>query len=136
MRIVTTPEFCSVCKEGLWLSLLQRVSLVDKIDTFCERDGARTLSLTPLPLGRFRDEKEKKELARKNKVEKLGIKWWRDGVEQKALEDEMQVKVGAVESVAHWVAEVVLESSEVRKDEEGWMGSAVEWMIDEPCEEK
>jgi hypothetical protein len=63
MHVVMTPEFCNVCKEGLWLSFLQWVSLVDKIDT-CKHDGTHTLSLTPLPLGRFRDEKKKEELAR------------------------------------------------------------------------
>ncbi|KAK7689832.1 hypothetical protein QCA50_006471 [Cerrena zonata] len=61
MRIVTTPNFCKACLEGLWHSLLRRVDLIDDIVTDCEiapgfpTTWKRTLDLKLVPLAQFRD---------------------------------------------------------------------------------
>ncbi|KAF5331313.1 hypothetical protein D9758_015805 [Tetrapyrgos nigripes] len=49
MRIVTTPNFCKVCLEGLWHALLSNVSLIDSISETCNGDATvLTASLVPL----------------------------------------------------------------------------------------
>ncbi len=65
MRVVTSPDFCKVCVEGLWHVLLERVNLIDSISTLLERVNLidsistecthrRTISLNPVGLGKFR----------------------------------------------------------------------------------
>jgi len=65
MRIVTSPNFCKACLEGLWLSLMRRVILIDSISTHCEpvvnndmplesAKWKRTFDIKLVPLGQFR----------------------------------------------------------------------------------
>jgi hypothetical protein len=35
MRVVTSPNFCKVCTEKLWLYLLERVDFIDDINESC-----------------------------------------------------------------------------------------------------
>ena len=55
MRITNEPEFCSVCIEGLWMSLLSRVDPIDDAAAACNLDEAtntwtRSLVLTLVDL--------------------------------------------------------------------------------------
>ncbi|KAF7292550.1 hypothetical protein MKEN_01471300 [Mycena kentingensis (nom. inval.)] len=57
MRIVTTPNFCKACLEGLWLSLLRNITLIDGLDEIHAVDGDTTavqLTLRLVPLAQFR----------------------------------------------------------------------------------
>jgi len=60
MRIVTTPNFCAPCKEGLWKSLLTRINLLDSIWFRCNEPDEQvdewylTFETELLPLGQFR----------------------------------------------------------------------------------
>ncbi|KDR82463.1 hypothetical protein GALMADRAFT_237795 [Galerina marginata CBS 339.88] len=60
MRSVTTPSFCKVCLETLWLSLLRDISFVDNINESCEhgslssRPSVKVLELDLLPLAHLR----------------------------------------------------------------------------------
>ena len=60
MRIVTTPDFCSPCKEGLWLSLFTSISHLEGFAGEChEADDSidepyMTIDMTLLPMGQFR----------------------------------------------------------------------------------
>ncbi|KAJ6460434.1 IgA peptidase M64-domain-containing protein [Mycena vulgaris] len=55
MRVVTTPNFCKACLEGLWLQLLRGVSLIDAIDETCTPGApGSTLTLRLVPLAQFR----------------------------------------------------------------------------------
>jgi hypothetical protein len=109
MRQVTTPEFCVVCKEGLWHALLSRVSLVDAASA-----QNCVLTLQPLPLGLG-----------------LRVRWTKDGehVEEWAGKREVRARGRGV-----WAAEVIFESQEIRKDEEGWTKEVVEWVVDGGCD--
>ncbi|KAJ7600264.1 IgA peptidase M64-domain-containing protein [Mycena floridula] len=53
MRVVTTPDFCTVCVEGLWYSLLSRVSLIEEVKESCS-GLSKNLHLTVVPLAEFR----------------------------------------------------------------------------------
>ncbi|KAF8882039.1 IgA peptidase M64-domain-containing protein [Gymnopilus junonius] len=64
MRLVTTPNFCKVCLETLWIHLLRNISFIDKVEEHCESVSStplagpstlvKALSLNLLPLAEFR----------------------------------------------------------------------------------
>lgn len=57
MRAVSTPNFCRVCTETLWLHLLRKLSLIDDIHETCEQfQGSlvKVLSVDLLPLANLR----------------------------------------------------------------------------------
>lgn len=58
MRQVTSPNFCKVCTEGLWLSLMNRVDIIDQPSGYCHQDHhgrwKRTLEVELLPLAEYR----------------------------------------------------------------------------------
>lgn len=57
MRLVTSPDFCNVCLEGLWLSLLSRITLIDDvIVNLHESSPVLVIEIIPIPLGQFRSE--------------------------------------------------------------------------------
>lgn len=86
MRIVTTPNFCKACLEGLWLSLLRRVDFIDTVTSSCTQVGVspprfhRVLDLDLVPLGQFRLSGEQVQ------KESYSIAWKKDGV---ALEETL-----------------------------------------------
>lgn len=49
MRNVVTPNFCKVCIEELWLSLLRRISIIESVEGGCTSFG-----INLLPLAQFR----------------------------------------------------------------------------------
>ncbi|KAI6086036.1 IgA peptidase M64-domain-containing protein [Hypoxylon rubiginosum] len=54
MRSTYTGNFCSACIEGLWISLLSSVSLVDNVTQIAAADGSTNVTLELLPLAQFR----------------------------------------------------------------------------------
>ncbi|KAF9485828.1 hypothetical protein BDN70DRAFT_870717 [Pholiota conissans] len=57
MRAVSTPNFCKVCVETLWIHLLKGVSLVDSVEESCQKaEGvtSKVLTLSLLPLAHLR----------------------------------------------------------------------------------
>ena len=56
MRKVTTPNFCKVCREGLWHALLRRVALIDDLTASCASDATqRVFNVALVPLAQLRD---------------------------------------------------------------------------------
>lgn len=58
MRIVTSPNFCKVCTEKLWLNLLERVDFIDDIKESCVQhhsgSWSKVIDLHLLPLAHLR----------------------------------------------------------------------------------
>ena len=57
MRIVTSPNFCKVCTEKLWLNLLERVDLIDGVKESCVPHSggwSKVIDLHLLPLAHLR----------------------------------------------------------------------------------
>ncbi|KAJ3413056.1 hypothetical protein HDV05_008577 [Chytridiales sp. JEL 0842] len=109
MRNMTTPHFCSVCKEGMFLQLLQKVSVIDNVDTFCISERkVHTAKVNVIPVAQFRPEGERIE------GEKFEVTWYKDGVVQEGLKDMLEVDVEGVEGM--WEVEVKFVTPEIRYD--------------------
>ncbi|KAI8615264.1 IgA peptidase M64-domain-containing protein [Chytriomyces sp. MP71] len=126
MRNMTSPVFCPVCKEGLFLSLLDRISLIDSINTSCEPQsggdddsdewGAKSLHVARLNLLKLAHLREK---GKRVPGEKYNIKWIRDGVAVNELDDKEEVRVKAKDAVGDWSVSVRISTPLVRDDPDG-----------------
>ncbi|KAJ7465162.1 IgA peptidase M64-domain-containing protein [Mycena latifolia] len=121
MRIVTTPNFCKACLEGLWLALLRDVSLVDGIDEACapptSSTPASTLSLRLVPLAHLRAP----VLA-----DSYTISWSRDGFPLAAWANKTQVGPAGPGT---YTVRVKYDTPEVRMDPEGRLEAEVEYTV-------
>ena len=125
MRIVTTPNFCKVCTEGLWHALLQRVTLIDELTVGCSDSGERTLDLSLVPLAHLRSRPV-------DVAESYEVTWVRNGVEILEWKNETSVTdAGSV--LGTYVVQVKYWTEEVRVDEDGLLESEVEYVATARC---
>ncbi|KAH7338560.1 IgA peptidase M64-domain-containing protein [Rhizoctonia solani] len=117
MRQVAKSDFCVVCTEGLWLRLLSRVSLIDKVSFYDSAvEGADTeIELSLVALAQFRSPEEAEYLARKGTKEAYLIRWFSHGQEMERWQNATRVDVQC-RSVGVIEVEVEFVSSEIRKD--------------------
>jgi len=54
MRNMSSPHFCNICKENMWLQFFQTVSAIDNLATDCTANAV-TVDLQVIPLGQFRE---------------------------------------------------------------------------------
>ena len=129
MRIVTTPNFCKPCTEGLWYALLRRVDLIDSLELGCEEDAAgnraRTLELSLVPLAHLRDSPV-------DVTESYTITWMKDG--EVVTEFTNQTKlVDDGNAVGSYVVHVQYTTEEVRVDKEGLLTSTAASFVSTRC---
>jgi len=110
MRIVTSPEFCSVCKEGLWLSLLRRVSLLDGLSISFGGSDSVTLRLRLLPFGQLRTDQ-----ANRLRGEEYSIQWRKEDQDLPHFANETTIKVDG-NIYGNWSVFIQLHTPEVRED--------------------
>ncbi|KAI0762010.1 IgA peptidase M64-domain-containing protein [Trametes elegans] len=129
MRIVTTPNFCKSCTEGLWHALLRRVHLIDDLQPGCEQHEsgawARTLELSLVPLAHLRASPVDVE-------ESYTITWVRNGV----VMDEFANKTKVVDdgnAVGSYVVHVRYATEEVRIDPDDLLTSSATSFIATRC---
>ncbi|CAE6346531.1 unnamed protein product [Rhizoctonia solani] len=131
MRQVAEPNFCVVCTEGLWLRLLSRVSLIDKVSFYDSvvGDSDMGIELSLVALAQFRSPAEVEYLARKGTEETYLIKWFTYGREVEKWQNSTRVDV---ECRAVGIVEVEVEfvSSEIRKDEKGYTKDRYRLLLD------
>lgn len=53
MRVVTSPDFCKVCIEGLWLSVLKGLAFIDDVKMNKTDQGEVEVDLDLIPLAQF-----------------------------------------------------------------------------------
>lgn len=115
MRNMTHEKFCSVCREGLWINFLSKISLIDNVTVSdkMELDGTKIVSLTTLKLAQFRPAQQQGI-----EGEYMEIKWLKDDVEQKDLHNRIRIKapIGS-----KWTVKVRYETPEVRNDQYGFL---------------
>lgn len=133
MRIVTTPDFCKACLEGLWISLLKRVNLIDSLTESCTRKDSSTtwvksLNLDLVPLAQFREDGPIND-------EVYAITWKKDGVVMDKFKDKTYINVDDEESLGQYTVSVKFSTDEVRVDEEGRLQSSVEHNITTHCQD-
>ncbi|KAH9950639.1 IgA peptidase M64-domain-containing protein [Amylocystis lapponica] len=137
MRIVTTPNFCKVCLEGLWLSLLRRVDFIDDMRSTCVWEvvdpspvrGAgtwkRMLELDLVPVAHLREE----PVAQK---ENYAITWTKDGAVMEAFTNKTQIEVDG-DVIGTYAVDVHFDTEEVRVDVDGLLASRGEYIVARKC---
>ncbi|KAG0235517.1 hypothetical protein BGW42_005130 [Actinomortierella wolfii] len=112
MRNMTSVHLCSVCQEGLWLKLLNKMSLLDDVHVECETDEDEghifNVKADLVPLGQFR-----KDQSKRSKDERYEIRWYRNGAHQPEYDDKVSLK-NVKEGL--WEIRTEFKTSEVRKD--------------------
>lgn len=127
MREVVYPEFCKVCMEGLWLQLLKRIDLIDKITTTCHGTSNKVaVELATLELAQFRSGSSPAH-------EAFEIHWLRNGVAVPIGTNQTKIEVKMEEAVGLWRVEMRLHSSEVRSDPLGYLTTSKAFSITAPC---
>ncbi|KAI0655583.1 IgA peptidase M64-domain-containing protein [Cubamyces menziesii] len=129
MRIVTTPDFCKPCTEGLWHALLRRVDLIDDLEVGCEKDAdgdwARTLELSLVPLAHLRENPV-------DVAESYTITWMKDG--EVVTEFMNQTKlVDDGNAVGSYMVHVQYTTEEVRVDQDGLLTSTAASFVGTRC---
>ena len=133
MRAVTTPNFCKVCLEGLWHSLLRRVSLVDDIQEGCGYTGSgaqvATLDMKLVPLAQFRPDAEEN----KNN-ERYTILWWRNGQILHEFINKTRLEIDGTNAVGKYVIDVKFATDEVRVDKDKLLTTTACYEIARNCD--
>ncbi|KAI0762017.1 IgA peptidase M64-domain-containing protein [Trametes elegans] len=129
MRNVTKPNFCKICMEGLWHSLLRRVDLIDGLESRCEQDAAgnwtRTFDLSLAPLANNR----------KNPVdvqESYTITWLKDGIVLDAFANKTTL-VDDGGATGDYVVNVQYTTEEVRVDPDGLLRANANSSVSTGC---
>ncbi|KXS20518.1 hypothetical protein M427DRAFT_142767 [Gonapodya prolifera JEL478] len=112
MRNMSSPRFCSVCKEGMWMQFLRRVDIIDGLDVGTEctarKEALTTMELQLLPFAQFR------KTPLENGQERYHISWFHEGIVVPTLKDTTNWTLP--NATGHWKVRVQLETSEVRHD--------------------
>lgn len=140
MRIVTSPNFCKVCIEGLWLSLLRRVDLIDDVKEGCEwrskgdsssveGSWVKTLDVELVPLAQFRDDDLQAN-------ESYTVRWWKDQTLLKEFTNKTRIEIDDEEAVATYSIGVKFATDEVRVDKEKLLSSAIKYKVTGRCKDR
>ncbi|KAF9265286.1 hypothetical protein L218DRAFT_924474 [Marasmius fiardii PR-910] len=110
MRQVTTSTYCPVCLEGLWTTLLGRLSLIDNITETCEtRTGNTVLNATLIPVAQFRT-------GEKIPGESYTIQWLRNGKVVNEFTNKTLVTIPKASASGNYTLDVKFSSAEIRLD--------------------
>ncbi|KAI0035218.1 IgA peptidase M64-domain-containing protein [Vararia minispora EC-137] len=127
MRITNEPNFCSVCAEGLWLSLLERVGLIDDVRTRCIKDTAtgrwiREVQVDLIPLSCPREPRGE-----------YMIEWIKDGARIPAFSNATVLSLNDSEARGKYEVFVQFFTDEVRSDPQGLLKAHYELSISSTC---
>ncbi|KAG4065778.1 hypothetical protein HA402_012456 [Bradysia odoriphaga] len=124
MRNMTTNQFCSVCKEGMWHQFLRRISLIDDVEVSRVPNGdTKRVDLHTLKLGQLRESGN--EVA----DERLEVRWSHNGQEQPQLNNQFEIDA----KVGTWSVNVQLISNEVRNDPNGLLQDTSHFTVTLPA---
>ncbi|KAI9293856.1 hypothetical protein K502DRAFT_325116 [Neoconidiobolus thromboides FSU 785] len=106
MRNMTSSSFCNVCKEGMWLQFLKRISLIDSLEY-----KNKILYLSTLRLGELR------EYSSRIPGETLTVSWYHNSRYQFYYHNTFEIYHP---HKGNWTVKVEFKSKEIRKDSEGY----------------
>jgi hypothetical protein len=109
MRSMYSVDFCDACIEGLWLSLLNPLSLIDNVTQVAQTDGFTNVTLDLLPVAQFRDVPRE--------TESYSVQWF--NAADDSLLDEFTNKTTALVSQELAEVEVVVRFSSAQIRSEG-----------------
>ncbi|KAG8821207.1 hypothetical protein FRC18_011411 [Serendipita sp. 400] len=123
MRQVVLPNFCKPCTEGLWLQLLKRVDLVDKLSVVYDITSENVfIQVIPVPLGQFRGEPP-------TGPEYFDIFWTLNGTIVEGLNNRTQFFTPLSDATGKWEVSLTLTTHEVRVDQKGYLKSVRSFII-------
>jgi len=131
MRVVTSPNFCKVCREGLWLALLRRVNLIDEVNDTCKStDGhlIRSLHAKLVPLADLRQDAETSTTS-----ESYRITWKKDGEVLHDFDGKTEIDLEDAAAIGNYTIEVSFSTDEVRVDKEGLLTKVRNYTISTHC---
>ncbi|TFK39079.1 IgA peptidase M64-domain-containing protein [Crucibulum laeve] len=135
MRVVTSPNFCSVCTEGLWLSLLKRVDLIDNVTENCEwrsdpHSGGiwiKTINLHLLPLAQLRT-----DTASIKSEESYTITWKRAGIVMNEFTNRTRLEIDDGHALGRYTISVQFTTDEVRLESD-LLASSLQYNVMHKC---
>ncbi|KAI0014013.1 IgA peptidase M64-domain-containing protein [Xylariaceae sp. FL0662B] len=112
MRGLYSVNFCNACIEGLWLSLLSPLTLIDNVTQAAQSDGSTSVTLDLLPLAEFRQVPNAHE-------EAYTILWY--GADENVVLEEWTNSTSALigPDVAEFGVKVEFWTEQVRVDSDG-----------------
>ncbi|KAL0960943.1 hypothetical protein HGRIS_005948 [Hohenbuehelia grisea] len=132
MRVVTTPNFCKACIEGLWLALLRKVNLIDSITDTCETvdDRAiRFLHANLVPLAHLRQDTGGSSIP----AETYKITWRKDGKELSEFANMTIIGIEDSVALGNYTVEAAFSTEEVRVDKDGLLTKSANHTIASSC---
>lgn len=107
---MSSDSFCPICKEGLWLNLLARISFIDSLDQDCSKIHPK-LKLNVVPLAQFRSHPVYQE--------SYQLTWYNEkGDRVKKFDDQYSIKLDRKDQGRSWRVKIVFQSDEIRKPSE------------------
>jgi hypothetical protein len=137
MRAVTTPNFCKVCLEGLWLSLLRRVNLIDGIKEDCQERTTgddtparwvKTIEAQLIPLAHLRYDTQASAVR-----ESYTIIWHKDGQILDKFTNKTVLEIDDDQILANYSLLVSFATNEVRRDDDGVLQSRQDLIVLKRC---
>ncbi|GLE05339.1 hypothetical protein PINS_up014352 [Pythium insidiosum] len=121
MRNVTSTTFCNVCKENLWLQLMERIEFIDDVVV---APGTGNVSVQVVPLGqrRLANDTFLKTNARLAAEERYAVSWFRGTQELTEYRDRFEVPTAQL-AAGEYTVRVNLTTLTVRRDPNGYMHS-------------
>ncbi|KAF9585805.1 hypothetical protein BGW38_000657 [Lunasporangiospora selenospora] len=123
MRNMASTQLCSVCKEGLWLRMLSKISLLDELQIECHRGEGKKdkheltsygVEAKLIPLGQYREDQSK----RLGKEERYEIQWFKSGEHFSEWDGQNKVSIPVSEE-GLWQVKIEYKTPEVRQDMRG-----------------
>ena len=124
MRTVVQPNFCSVCLEGLWLSLLKRIDLIDDHRVTCPGPNRRVVSIDLVGLAQLREHPVES-------MESYTIKWSRNSQVLEELTNLTRIELNAGDGI--YRVDVVYSVDQVRLDPEGYLHASRTFSVASAC---
>ncbi|KAF8926272.1 hypothetical protein BGZ58_011324 [Dissophora ornata] len=134
MRNMSSTQFCSICKEGLWHRLLGKASLLEEINVDCQHDednaaawdgevSSYGVEAKVIPLGQFREDPSKRV-----GDEIYHTRWFRNGVHQEEFNDLFKIQI-PVSKEGIWEFKTEFSTPEVRKDPRGLLTASKVFVV-------
>jgi len=109
MRNMESTLFCPVCREGMWLQFLARMTLLEDVKVK-NVGGQASVTLEAVPLGQLRAEPVP------GVTERYEVTWSKGGKVQSNLQDKFTFSGSASELAGSWAVVLKYVTSEVRLD--------------------
>jgi len=124
MRNMSSSELCAICKEGLWLQFLKKITLIDSVTYSCSGSTYK-FTLQAIPLAELRPNDKKIN------GEKYFVRWYRDGIHLADHDDQFEFSRSHESSLGNWRIQLKFETPEVRSDPNGLLISEKNFSIRE-----